>query len=91
MIGDALVGVALVRNIFGVVVSLVVIPWTRGMGLQNTFILTAGIVGLVLSIPVLLMRWGRGMRVRTSLRYEHYSLAAIPPFSLKKLMRERCL
>lgn len=89
MIGDALVGVVFVRNLLGVVVSVGIIPWIDGMGIQNTFILTAATAAIVLLIPAPLMIWGKKARIRTSVKYEHYSLAAIPPASLKQLMAEK--
>lgn len=91
MIGDALVGVIFVRNLLAVLVSVGVNPWIDEMGIQNTFILTAGTAAVVLLIPAPLMIWGKKARIRTSVKYEHYSLAAIPPVSLKQLMAEKVI
>lgn len=86
MIGDALVGIVFVRNLIGAVVGVAMIPCIRDMGIQDTFIVVAATAVVVLLIPVPMMIWGKKARAATAAKYEHYSLAAIPPASLKKLM-----
>ncbi|KHN95728.1 Major facilitator superfamily domain, general substrate transporter [Metarhizium album ARSEF 1941] len=89
MIGDALVGIVLVRNLLALVVgmTLVMVPWIRDMGILKTFIGIAASVVVVSMLPVSMMIWGKKARARTAVKYKHYSLAAIPPASLKKLMK----
>ncbi|KAK2589515.1 hypothetical protein QQS21_012808 [Conoideocrella luteorostrata] len=89
MIGDTLVGIVFVRNVLNVVVSVGIIPWMNSMGLQNTFILASSTAAVILLIPVLLIRWGQKARGNTAAKYERYSLDAIPPASLKKLLAGR--
>ncbi|TWU73853.1 hypothetical protein ED733_005518 [Metarhizium rileyi] len=88
MIGDALVGISFIRNGIAIVVLLVIIPGMQNMGMQTTFIVVAVTAAVVLLIPIPMMIWGRRARIATSAKYEHYSLAAIPPASLKNLMEE---
>lgn len=86
MIGDALVGIILTRNLLAVGVSAGVIPWIDSMGILNTFVVTAATAALVLMIPMPLMYWGRRARRATAARYERYSLGAIPPAYLKRFL-----
>ncbi|KID82513.1 Major facilitator superfamily transporter [Metarhizium guizhouense ARSEF 977] len=88
MIGDALVGITFIRNLIGAVLGFAMIPWIRGMGILNTFIVVAATAAIVLLIPVPMIIWGKKARAATAAKYEHYSLAAIPPASLKKLMED---
>lgn len=88
MIGDALVGIIFIRNFIGAVIGVAMIPWIRDMGILNTFIVVAATAVIVLLIPVPMIIWGKKARAATAAKYKHYSLAAIPPASLKKLMEE---
>ncbi|KAJ6439412.1 NAD dependent epimerase/dehydratase family protein [Purpureocillium lavendulum] len=85
MIGDAFVGVAVVRNALGAVASIGIIPWIETMGLQNVFILGTALAPLFLGIPVVLLLWGRKARIVTNDKYRQYSLAAIPPANMKDM------
>ncbi|KIW43301.1 uncharacterized protein PV06_04415 [Exophiala oligosperma] len=73
-VGDGFVGVVFVRNVFSVVVLFSLVPWIKGMGLQNMFILCV-VLSLVLgTIPVFLIFWGKDARRFTADRYRHYVL-----------------
>lgn len=86
MVGDVLVAVVLLRNAFNIPLSLGIMPWLDTMGVQNVFILCAASAAVVLLIPIPLELWGKKCRQNTAPRYRHYSLAAIPPVTLDKLL-----
>ncbi|KAJ6080299.1 hypothetical protein N7467_010052 [Penicillium canescens] len=69
IIGDALVGVIFMRNIFSVVVLFVLTPWVEGMGMRDLHILVAVIAFVILLIPVPLLIWGKKARVATAPMY----------------------
>jgi hypothetical protein len=58
------------RNVFSVIVLFVLTPWVNGMGIQNLHILTACILFAVLLLPLGLLKWGKGFRVRTAEKYK---------------------
>lgn len=86
MIGDVLVAVVLVRNGLTITLSLGIVPWLDTMGVHNVFILCAASAALVLLIPVPLALLGKKWRQNTAPRYRYYSLAAIPPVTLRELL-----
>ena len=72
--GDALIGVAFVRNALGTILVFAVPPWVNNMGVYSMFVLL-GCLGLVVSstyIPMLI--WGKKWRIRCAKRYEYYAL-----------------
>ncbi|CAI7621284.1 unnamed protein product [Penicillium glandicola] len=69
IIGDALVGVIFMRNIFSVIVLFVLTPWVEKMGLRDLHILVAVIALVVYLIPVPLLIWGKKARITTAPSY----------------------
>ncbi|KAF7525557.1 hypothetical protein PCG10_004795 [Penicillium crustosum] len=69
IIGDALVGVIFMRNIFSVIVLFVLTPWVNKMGLRDLHILCAVISFVILLIPVPLLIWGKKARIATAPSY----------------------
>ncbi|KAJ9485256.1 hypothetical protein VN97_g8090 [Penicillium thymicola] len=69
IIGDALVGVIFMRNIFSVIVLFVLTPWVNKMGLRDLHIICAVISFVILSIPVPLLLWGKKARIATAPSY----------------------
>ncbi|KAM0742734.1 hypothetical protein ACQRIT_002911 [Beauveria bassiana] len=86
MIGDALVGIVLIRNLVAAIVWIGILPWVSPAGERKAFIIAAATAIFVLFIPVPLILWGRQGRAVTAARYRHYSLAASPPVALDKIM-----
>ncbi|KAK5044730.1 hypothetical protein LTR84_010504 [Exophiala bonariae] len=67
--GDAIVTVILVRNTMSFAISYGITPWITNMGLQNCFI-SAAFIGLAASSVFLIMiKWGKGFRVRSAQKY----------------------
>ncbi|KAF2024533.1 MFS general substrate transporter [Setomelanomma holmii] len=67
--GDAIVAVILIRNTMSFAVNYGITPWLRNLGYQNCF-LSAAFVGLAASSVFLVMiKFGKGMRVRSSGKY----------------------
>ncbi|KAJ5400811.1 hypothetical protein N7465_011300 [Penicillium sp. CMV-2018d] len=69
IIGDALVGVIFMRNIFSVIVLFVLTPWVNKMGLRNLHILCAVVAFVILLIPIPLLIWGKKARIATAPSY----------------------
>ena len=86
MIGDALVAVALVRNILAATLWFAIVPWINAVGIRNVFIVCAVTSVPVLLLPVPLLLWGRRGRTATASKYKQFSLAAIPPATLNKIL-----
>lgn len=74
VIGNALVGVTFIRNLFTVVVLFVLTPWLDGMGIQNTHVIIAVLTAVVLIGPVALLKWGKKARVKTAASYKRMAL-----------------
>ncbi|GME65696.1 MFS transporter [Neofusicoccum parvum] len=69
IIGDALVGVAFVRNGLATVMVFALTPWVEGLGLQGLF-LSVGCLALAINlttIPIII--WGKTLRQATANRY----------------------
>jgi MFS family permease len=67
--GDAIVAVILIRNTMSFAVNYGITPWLRNLGYQNCF-LSAAFVGLAASSVFLLMiKFGKGLRVKNSSKY----------------------
>ncbi|EFY97710.1 Major facilitator superfamily transporter [Metarhizium robertsii ARSEF 23] len=69
IVGSSMIGIIFTRNVLSVVVLFALTPWIESMGLQNVHILVAGILGLILLIPVLLLKWGKKARARSAKAY----------------------
>ncbi|RDW81731.1 putative MFS transporter [Aspergillus mulundensis] len=67
--GDAMATVILVRNTMSFAMGYGITPWVEGLGYQDCFV-SAAFVGLACSAVFLVMvRWGKGFRVRSRERY----------------------
>ncbi|XP_014552229.1 hypothetical protein COCVIDRAFT_19651 [Bipolaris victoriae FI3] len=70
ILGDIMIGVTFVRNVFSVIILFTLTPWTKAMGIQNVAIITAVFNLVVLLLPIPLIIWGKKFRISTSKRYE---------------------
>ncbi|EMD92688.1 hypothetical protein COCC4DRAFT_69986 [Bipolaris maydis ATCC 48331] len=70
ILGDAMIGITFVRNVFSVIILFTLTPWNKAMGIQNVAIITAAFNLAVLLLPVPLIIWGKKIRISTSKRYE---------------------
>ncbi|RDW68165.1 hypothetical protein BP6252_09561 [Coleophoma cylindrospora] len=73
ILGDGLVGVAFVRNIFGTILVFVISPMISGMGVYNMFVFL-GVLSFGISatyIPMLI--WGKKMRIKCAAKYAMYA------------------
>lgn len=67
--GDAIVAVILIRNTMSFAVNYGITPWLTNLGYQNCFV-SAAFVGLAASSVFLIMiKFGKGLRVRSSSKY----------------------
>lgn len=70
IIGDALIGVIFVRNVFATIIATTLTPWVTNMGLTNVTIISV-VLGLALSllfVPMII--WGKRARIWTADRLE---------------------
>lgn len=68
--GDAFVGVAFTRNVFGIAIPFAITPWLATNSLTNIFI-TCGFLSLAISVLfVPLIFYGKWIRAKTSAKYE---------------------
>lgn len=74
MIGDVLVGIVFMRNVFSLVVLFALTPWIEAMGLQNVHIITAVACFAVLLLPIPLLIWGKKARVATAAKYRRMAM-----------------
>lgn len=59
MLGDALVAVAFVRNIFATIIVFALAPWIAGLGLHGTFT-SVGCLALALNLTTVpMIIWGK--------------------------------
>jgi len=69
MLGDALVAVAFVRNIFATIIVFALAPWIAGLGLHGCFT-SVGCLALALNLTtVLMIIWGKTFRIMCADRY----------------------
>jgi MFS family permease len=69
--GDAIVAVILIRNTMSFAVNYGITPWITNLGYQNCF-LSAAFIGLAASSVFLVMiKFGKRLRVRSSAKYWH--------------------
>ncbi|KAH8705772.1 major facilitator superfamily domain-containing protein [Talaromyces proteolyticus] len=74
IVGDALVGVVFVRNIFSVIVLFALTPWIEATGILNLHIQISAICFAVLLLPLPLIVWGKKMRISTAEIYRKMTL-----------------
>ncbi|KAL3466248.1 MFS general substrate transporter [Aspergillus heterothallicus] len=73
IIGDALVGVTLVRNAFSTAFIFALTPWIDRIGVQYVFVTILLIACAILSLFGIFIRFGKTFRERTASRYEFYA------------------
>ncbi|CAH0019832.1 unnamed protein product [Clonostachys rhizophaga] len=73
IIGDALVGVTLVRNTFSTAFIFSLEPWIDRIGIKYVLITILLIACLILSGFGVFIRFGKGFRGRTASRYQYYA------------------
>jgi hypothetical protein len=73
IVGDALVGVTLLRNTFSTAFIFALTPWVAKVGLENTFITILMIAIAILMVFVVFLRYGKAFRVIFASRYRHYA------------------
>ncbi|BAE61760.1 unnamed protein product [Aspergillus oryzae RIB40] len=73
ILGDALNSIVFVRNGFAMVVRFAFTPWVTGMGIQNSFILISMLALLPVTLPILLMIYGKRARSSTADKYWKYA------------------
>jgi hypothetical protein len=67
--GDAIVAVIIIRNTMSFAVNYGITPWLTNLGYQNCF-LSAAFIGLAASSVFLLMiKFGKGLRIKSSNKY----------------------
>ncbi|CAH0020411.1 unnamed protein product, partial [Clonostachys rhizophaga] len=69
VIGDASIGVVVVRNAFGTLTALCLSPWIAKMGLYNMIALSGCLCIAVTLLTVPMIIWGRRCREWTAARY----------------------
>ncbi|KAI4681300.1 uncharacterized protein J4E84_007536 [Alternaria hordeiaustralica] len=74
ILGDAMIGIVFVRNLFAVVILFALTPWTNNMGIQNVSIITAAVCFAILLIPIPLLLWGKKIRVATATKYKRMAM-----------------
>ncbi|KAI1537139.1 ProP Permease of the major facilitator superfamily [Pyrenophora tritici-repentis] len=74
ILGDVMIGVTFVRNVFSVVILFALTPWIKRNGIQNVCLITAGVCFVVLLFPVPLLIWGKRIRIATAQKYRHMAL-----------------
>ncbi|KAL3482218.1 MFS general substrate transporter [Aspergillus californicus] len=74
IIGDALVGVTLVRNAFSTAFIFALTPWIAKIGLQYVLVTILLIACLFLAFFGVFIRFGKAFRERTAERYQYYAL-----------------
>ncbi|EXK83770.1 hypothetical protein FOQG_11931 [Fusarium oxysporum f. sp. raphani 54005] len=74
VIGDALVGVTIVRNAFSTAFIFALDPWIRSVGIQWVLITIVLITTVVLSLTGVLIKYGKPFRAHTAERYQRFAL-----------------
>lgn len=67
--GNAFVGIAFVRNVFGIAIPFAITPWLEISSLTNIFITCAGISLGISGLFVPLIFYGKRIRVKTAPKY----------------------
>ncbi|KAL5619693.1 hypothetical protein FOVSG1_001915 [Fusarium oxysporum f. sp. vasinfectum] len=74
VIGDALVGVTIVRNAFSTAFIFALDPWIRSVGIQWVLITIVLITTVILSFTGVLIKYGKPFRAHTAERYQRFAL-----------------
>jgi hypothetical protein len=71
--GDALVGVAFIRNGFSAGITYTISPWIASIGMHNTWTSVGCLSLAVALVCVPMMIWGKRMRVWRADKYQIYA------------------
>lgn len=74
IIGDALVGVTVVRNTFSTIFIFALSPWVRAVGIKWALVTIVLIACVILCFFGVFIRWGKIFRARSASRYKRYAL-----------------
>ncbi|KAJ4112254.1 hypothetical protein NW765_015323 [Fusarium oxysporum] len=74
VIGDALVGVTIVRNAFSTAFIFALDPWIHSVGIQWVLITIVLITTVILSLTGVLIKYGKPFRAHTAERYQRFAL-----------------
>ncbi|KAL2825001.1 MFS general substrate transporter [Aspergillus cavernicola] len=74
IIGDALVGVTLIRNAFSTAFIFALTPWIGRIGLKYVLVTILLIACAILGLFGVFIRHGKAFRERTAPRYQYYAL-----------------
>ena len=73
VIGDALVEVTVVRNVFSTAFIFALTPWIEKVGITYVLVTILVIACAILSFFAVFIRFGRTFRERTATRYQYYA------------------
>ncbi|KAK2699254.1 hypothetical protein QWA68_001963 [Fusarium oxysporum] len=74
VIGDALVGVTIVRNAFSTAFIFALDPWIRSVGIQWVLVTIVLITTVILSLTGVLIKYDKPFRAHTAERYQRFAL-----------------
>lgn len=73
--GDALVGVAFVRNMCATAIVFAATPWTKELGMYNLFVCIGCLAFFFASLAVPIIYFGKSLRTRGAARYREMALS----------------
>ncbi|CAH0055263.1 unnamed protein product [Clonostachys solani] len=73
IIGDALVGVTVVRNTFSTAFVFAVTPWAAKVGIKWVMVTILVIACVILLFFIVFIKWGNMFRARFASRYHYYA------------------
>lgn len=73
IIGDALVGVTVIRNTFSTAFIFAVSPWVDAVGIKWVIITIVLITTGILMLTAVFIKWGKHFRANTAETYHHFS------------------
>ncbi|KAM0541585.1 hypothetical protein ACHAPJ_013187 [Fusarium lateritium] len=73
VIGDALVGVTVVRNAFSTAFIFALTPWIDRIGITYVFVTLLLISLFILAFFVVFLKWGKMFRAQCAARYQYYA------------------
>ncbi|KAF4991114.1 hypothetical protein FDECE_14156 [Fusarium decemcellulare] len=73
VIGDALVGVTVVRNAFSTAFIFALTPWIDRIGITYVFVTLLLISVFILAFFIVFLKWGKTFRAQCAARYQYYA------------------
>ncbi|KAF4460546.1 serine threonine kinase 16 [Fusarium albosuccineum] len=73
IIGDALVGVTVVRNAFSTAFIFALTPWIDRIGITYVFVTLLLISVFILAFFIVFLKWGKTFRAQCAARYQYYA------------------